>query len=110
VAGARVDWASGGADAVKANTALYYAYNGTRETSYAEVLPSGHVRLLYQASGGVEISGGVGSTVRVAEPSELYYAVKRMGTTGSGIPASPRAATRGSTSRSRSAAPASTRA
>jgi len=86
VAGARVDWASGGADAVKANTALYYAYNGTRETSYAEVLPSGHVRLLYQASGGVEISGGVGSTVRVAEPSELYYAVKRMGNDWVGNP------------------------
>jgi iron complex outermembrane receptor protein len=87
VAGARFDWASGGADATKANTNLYYAYNGTRSTSYGESFPSGFVRLVYQPGGGVEISGGAGSTVRVAEPSELHYAVRRTGNDWVGNPA-----------------------
>lgn len=85
-AGARVDWASGGADPAKANTNLYFAYNGTRSTSYSSVLPSGHVRLVYLVSDGMEVSGGVGSNARVAEPSELYYALKRTGNDWVGNP------------------------
>jgi iron complex outermembrane receptor protein len=87
VAGARFDWASGGADATKANTDLYYAYNSTRSTSYDGSFPSGYVRLVYQASDGIEISGGAGSTFRVAEPSELYYALRRTGNDWVGNPA-----------------------
>ena len=87
VAGARFDWASGGADPAKANTDLYYAYNGTRSTSYADAFPSGSVRLVFQPSDGTEISGGLGSKVRVAEPSELYYALKRTGSDWVGNPA-----------------------
>ena len=85
-AGARVDWASGGADPAKANTNLYYAYNGTRSTSYSDVLPSGNVRLVYRVSDGMEVSGGIGSNARVAEPSELYYALKRAGNDWVGDP------------------------
>ena len=87
VAGARFDWASGAADPAKANTDLYYAYNGTRSTSYSDSFPSGSVRLVYQPSDGIEISGGLGTKVRVAEPSELYYAVKRAGSDWVGNPA-----------------------
>ena len=57
VAGARIDRASGGVDPAKANTDLYYAYNGTRSTSYTEVLPSGSVRLVFQPSEGTETLG-----------------------------------------------------
>ena len=85
-AGARVDWASGGADPAKANTNLYYAYNGTRSTSYSTVLPSGNVRLVYLVSDGMELSAGVGSNARVAEASELYYALKRAGNDWVGNP------------------------
>jgi iron complex outermembrane recepter protein len=87
VAGARFDWVSGRADPAKANTNLYYAYNGTRSTSYADAFPSGSVRVVFQPSVGTEISGGLGTKVRVAEPNELYYALKRTGTDWVGNPA-----------------------
>ncbi len=87
VAGARFDWASGGADATKVNTNLYYAYNSTRSTSYSDSFPSGFARLVYKAAEGLEISGGAGSTVQVAEPNELYYAVRRTGYDWVGNPA-----------------------
>ena len=85
-AGARVDRVASAADPEKANTNLYYAYNGTRSTSRTDVFPSGHVRLFYKPSEGVEVSGGVGSNVSVADLSELYYALKRAGSDWVGNP------------------------
>ncbi len=85
-AGVRVDGVASAADPEKANTNLYYAYNGTRSTSRTDVFPSGHVRLFYRPSDGVEVSGGVGSNVGVADLSELYYALKRSGSDWVGNP------------------------
>ena len=85
-AGARFDRAHSEADPNKVNTALYYAYNNTRSTSRDDAFPSGYARLVYRPSESVEISGGVGTTVRVPEPSERYYSVARMGSDWVGNP------------------------
>jgi iron complex outermembrane receptor protein len=84
--GARIDAARNVADAAKANTSLYYAYNSTRSTSSSEMLPSGNVRLSYNSPLGFEVSGGVGHTSRVPEPEEQYYALRRMGSDWVGNP------------------------
>ncbi len=85
-AGARMDWSESAADPAKANTDLYWAYNGTRSTSRSDAFPSGHVRVFFRPSDGLEISGGLGSNVRVAEPNERYYAAKKMGSDWVGNP------------------------
>ncbi|MCG3193771.1 MAG: Vitamin B12 transporter BtuB [Thermoanaerobaculia bacterium] len=84
--GGRYDWARSEVDPEKANTNLYYAYNGTRSTSRTDSFPSGSVRLVYRPGMGIEVSGGVGSNVRVPEPNERYYALKRMGVDWVGDP------------------------
>lgn len=84
--GARFDRARSEADPTLADTNLYYAYNDTRSTSQTDAFPSGYARLVYQPSDSLEISGGLGSTVRVPEASERYYALKRMGSDWVGNP------------------------
>ncbi len=85
-AGARLDRSRSEADPEKANTNLYFAYNGTRSTSRTDTFPSGNIRVLYRPSSGIEFSAGLGSNVRVPEPNERYYALKRMGTDWVGNP------------------------
>ncbi len=84
--GARFDHATTEADPRLANTDLYWAYQGTRNTSSTDSFPSGYARLVYRASERLELSGGVGSTVRVPEASERYSALKRMGSDWVGSP------------------------
>jgi len=86
VAGARVDRVFSSADPAIANTNLYWAYNGTRSTSWNGVLASGNVRAIYRPMDGVEISGGVGSVGRAPEPNEMYFALSRKGTDWVGNP------------------------
>ncbi len=85
-AAARFDAARSEADPAKANTDLYWAYNGTRSTSRSDTFPSGNVRVTYRPREGVEISGGLGSTVRIPEQNERYYALKRSGSDWVGNP------------------------
>ena len=84
--GARFDHTRSEADPRLANTDLYWAYNGTRSTSRTDAFPSGYARLIYRPSERLELSGGLGSTVRVPEASERYYALKRMGSDWVGNP------------------------
>ena len=86
VAGARVDRVFSSADAAIANTNLYWAYNGTRSTSWDGVVASGNVRAIYRPVDGLEISGGVGSVGRAPEPNEMYFALARKGTDWVGNP------------------------
>ena len=84
--GGRIDSVTTAADSSKANTNLYYAYNSTRLTSATNNYPSGSVRLGYKTGIGIEVSGGVGHTVRVPDARERYFALKRMGTDWVGNP------------------------
>lgn len=84
--GGRLDTVTTAADTSKANTNLYYAYNSTRLMSATNNFPSGNARVGYKTPFGLQISGGVGHTVRVPDARERYFALKRMGTDWVGNP------------------------
>jgi iron complex outermembrane receptor protein len=84
--GGRLDTVTTAADASKANTNLYYAYNSTRLISKTDNFPSGNARLSFKAPFGIQVSGGIGHTVRVPDARERYFALKRMGTDWVGNP------------------------
>jgi iron complex outermembrane receptor protein len=87
VFGARLDAASSEALSRSLSTDLYYAYHGTRSTSATDVNPSGNVRLTYPLPKGIELFAGFGSSVRLPDPVERYYAQKKMGSDWVGNPA-----------------------
>jgi iron complex outermembrane receptor protein len=84
--GGRLDTMTTAADESRTNTGLYYAYNSTRLTSKTNNFPSGSARISYRSAFGLELSGGVGHTVRVPDARERYFALKRMGTDWVGNP------------------------
>lgn len=86
-AGLRVDRATSDANPALADTSLYYAYTGSRSTSASDTFPSGHVRVSALLGDVLEASAGIGSTVRVPDAQERYYALRRMGTDWVGNPA-----------------------
>ena len=86
-AGGRFDWTRNEADPAKAPTALYMAYHATNVTSVTETHPAGKVRLTWAAARDFTVSGGVGRTVRTADPQERYFGLRRMGSDWVGNPA-----------------------
>jgi len=86
VAGLRLDTTKTQADSSKANTDLYFAYKNTRSTSKTDTYPSGNVQLFYELQKGTELFVGLGHSVRVPDPQERYFALKRMGTDWVGNP------------------------
>lgn len=84
--GGRYDAVSMDADAAKANTDLYFAYNSTESISATDHLPSGSAHFSYAAPFGITFSGGIGHTVRVPDARERYFALSRMGTDWVGNP------------------------
>jgi iron complex outermembrane receptor protein len=84
-AGARLDAARSEADAARANTSLYEAYQATSALTRDDTLPAGKVRLAWR-HGAFEIAGGVGHTARVPEANERYLALRRTGTDWVGNP------------------------
>jgi iron complex outermembrane receptor protein len=85
--GGRLDAANSAAQKQTVDTSLYWAYHNTRSTAASDLNPSGNFRLTYPLPKGIELFGGVGSTVRLPDPEERYYALKRMGTDWVGNPA-----------------------
>lgn len=85
-AGARLDYAHSAVDATKANTDLYFAYRGTRAAAVSDTGLSGKVRVIRRIGTHVELSGGIGRTVRVPDPQERFFGLKRMGTDWVGNP------------------------
>lgn len=85
-AGIRADRIESKADPGKANSSLYLAYHGTDQLSKVDAFPSGTVRLDYSALNNLKFSFGFGSAVQVPEPSERYFALKRMGSDWVGNP------------------------
>ena len=84
--GGRYDRARSVADEDTAATGLYYAYNDTRTTSRTDSYGSGNIRLIYKDERGLEVSGGVGSSVRLPDPVERFFGLKRMGSDWVGNP------------------------
>jgi iron complex outermembrane receptor protein len=78
VAGLRLDTTKTQADSSKANTDLYFAYKNTRSTSKTDTYPSGNLQLFYELQKGTELFVGLGHSVRVPDPQERYFALKRM--------------------------------
>ncbi len=85
-AGVRLDTSRARADAAKAATDLYWAYNATRRTSAEDTLPSGNVRVIWEPGAGFELSAGAGRTVRMPDPRERYFGLRRMGADWVGNP------------------------
>jgi iron complex outermembrane recepter protein len=84
--GGRADVANSAALNRSLDTGLYWAYHSTRSTSTADAAPSGNVRATYRLPRGIELFAGVGSSVRVPDPEERYYAVRRTGSDWVGNP------------------------
>ncbi len=84
--GARVDSFKTAADPSLAATNLYFAYNSTRNTQRTDTLPSGCVKLTWQPTTRFSLAAGLGHTVRVPDPSERYFALKRAGSDWVGNP------------------------
>jgi iron complex outermembrane receptor protein len=84
-AGARFDraWTSAAKD--PASMDLYFAYNDTRSTSRSDPLPSAFFRFAFRDES-LELSAGAGRTARVPDPTERYFALRRMGTDWVGNP------------------------
>jgi iron complex outermembrane receptor protein len=78
VAGLRLDTTKTQADSSKANTNLYFAYKNTRSTSKTDTYPSGNIQLFYELQKGTELFVGLGHSVRVPDPQERYFALRRM--------------------------------
>jgi iron complex outermembrane receptor protein len=85
-AGARFDAASSEARSESLNTDIYWAYQGTRSTSATDAHPSGTIWLTYGLPRGLELFAGAGSTVRIPDPQERYFALKRSGSDWVGNP------------------------
>lgn len=77
--GGRIDRVSTTADENKANTDLYYAYHGVRDTSRSDVEPSFSLRLVQRIGRGLDLTAGVARTSRAPDPRERYFSLKRMG-------------------------------
>jgi iron complex outermembrane recepter protein len=84
--GARLDAANSQALSQNLSTDLYWVYHNTRSTSASDVNPSGNFRLTYRLPKGIELFAGAGSTVRLPDPEERFYAAKKMGSDWVGNP------------------------
>lgn len=84
--GARVDRTRNEADAGLADTSLFRAYHGASATSAVDTYASGKVRVTYRVVPALTVSGGVGRTVRVPDPQERYFGLRRAGSDWVGNP------------------------
>lgn len=85
--GGRVDAANSAARAHNLDTGLFWAYWGTRATSAFDAAVSGNARATYMLRPGLELFAGVGSSMRLPDPEERYFAFRRMGSDWLGNPA-----------------------
>jgi iron complex outermembrane recepter protein len=85
--GGRLDAANSQPRSQSLDPGIYWAYHNTTSTSVSDVTPSGNLRLTYLLPNGIELFTGVGSTVRLPDPEERFYAAKKMGSDWVGNPA-----------------------
>jgi len=77
--GARLDRVATSADPSLANTDLYFAYHGVRDTSRSDVEPSASIRLEHRLTDSLVIALNASRSTRAPDPRERYFALKRMG-------------------------------
>lgn len=66
---------------------LYFAYNGTRSGAATDNSVGGNLRVSFAVRKGVNVFAGFGSTVRVPDPQERFFALQRMNQDWVGNPA-----------------------
>ncbi|MBL0158178.1 MAG: TonB-dependent receptor [Bryobacterales bacterium] len=84
--GGRLDVADSQVMKQDASTDVYWAYQGTRSTAARDVNPSANARVTYLLPRGMELFAGAGSAVRIPDPEERYYSIRRMGSDWVGNP------------------------
>jgi len=84
--GGRFDRTASTPDQSKVNDAVFLAYQGAVPTAETDTYPSAKANLTYRVAEAITLSGGVGRTVRVPDPRERYFQLKRMGTDWVGNP------------------------
>ncbi len=91
-AGLRVERVESSADDGLADRNLYFAYHRTRTTAADDTLLSGNLGLSWTPDERWELDLRLGSAARPADPQELFFALRRMGSDWVGNPelASPR--------------------
>jgi iron complex outermembrane receptor protein len=77
--GGRVDRVATAADPDKANTDLYFAYQGIRDTSRSDTVPSYSLRIVQQFADSLSVSASLSRTTRAPDPRERYFGLKRKG-------------------------------
>jgi iron complex outermembrane receptor protein len=85
-ASGRVDRARSTSGATAYETDLYQAYHRTRETSRTDSEWSASASGTWAATESLEVILGVGRTVRMPDPQERYFALRRNGTDWVGNP------------------------
>ncbi len=85
-AGARLDTAKTAALSSTLNTDLFWAYKNTRTSSATDTNPSGKVWLMYSLPAGLELFSGIGHTVRLPDPRERFFMLRRSGSDWVGNP------------------------
>jgi iron complex outermembrane receptor protein len=85
-AGSRLDRASSAVHSSTVNTDLFWAYKGTRSLEAVDVEPSANATVAYNLTSRVEVFFGAGRSVRVPDPQERYFGLRRMGNDWVGNP------------------------
>ena len=84
--GGRYDRIETAADSGKADTDLYYAYHGVRDTSRSDADPSLSARVIHDFGGGLSLGASVARTTRAPDARERYFGLRRMGSDWVGNP------------------------
>ncbi len=88
-AGFRLDRAAMEATSNGFDSDLYQAYKGTRDNRATDAMASGNLRLTYSLADSWELFAGAGSSARVPDAQERYFALRRSGSDWVGNPALP---------------------
>ncbi len=84
--GLRFDHASS-ATSTSTLSSLYFAYNNTRARGASDNFGGGNARVHLMLSRNLSLFAGVGSTARIPDPQERYFALQRMAQDWVGNPA-----------------------
>ena len=85
-AGGRLDTARSEPRSSMLDSDLFWAFKGATPRPRTDTNPAGYVQLAYALGKRFEVFGGAGHTVRLPDPQERYFNLRRMGTDWVGNP------------------------